>query len=159
MKKKIILISAILGLFFLISAQAALACYCSDCGCDCVGTGTPGYWKNHPEAWPVNSIEIGSVWYTVSEAIAMLDQPVKGDKSITIFKALVAAKLNVAAGACDCCIDFQIEMADLWLEWYPYGSGVKASGAQWQEWGECLYWDLDDYNNGRLCAPSRDSLE
>ena len=20
------------------------------------GTGTPGYWKNHPEAWPVNSI-------------------------------------------------------------------------------------------------------
>ncbi len=23
------------------------------------GTGTPGYWKNHPEAWPVDYIKIG----------------------------------------------------------------------------------------------------
>ena len=24
------------------------------CPCSCPGTGTPGYWMNHPEAWPVS---------------------------------------------------------------------------------------------------------
>ncbi len=28
------------------------------------GTGTPGYWKNHPEAWPVSSVIVGGVTYT-----------------------------------------------------------------------------------------------
>ena len=27
------------------------------------GTGTPGYWKNHPEAWPTGSITVGGVTY------------------------------------------------------------------------------------------------
>ena len=39
----------------------------------------------------------------------------------------------------------------------PVGSGVKAGGKKspWRE-GEPLYEMLDDYNNGLLCAPSRD---
>jgi len=35
-----------------------------DAGMYCItapGTGTPGYWKNHPEAWPVEEITIGGV--------------------------------------------------------------------------------------------------
>src|SRR5262245_40288062 len=28
------------------------------------GTGTPGYWKNHPEAWPVADIKIGNTIFT-----------------------------------------------------------------------------------------------
>ena len=28
------------------------------------GTGTPGFWKNHPEAWPVSSVTVGGVTYT-----------------------------------------------------------------------------------------------
>jgi hypothetical protein len=34
----------------------------------------------------------------------------------------------------------------------PIGSGVAASSP---EWGEPLHTTLDDYNNGRLCAPQR----
>jgi len=34
------------------------------------GTGTPGYWKNHPEAWPVSSITVGGLTYTKAQAIA-----------------------------------------------------------------------------------------
>ena len=34
------------------------------------GTGTPGYWKNHPEAWPVETDHGWRVTYTKEEAIA-----------------------------------------------------------------------------------------
>ena len=61
------------------------------------GTGTPGYWKNHPEAWPVGEITIGGVVYTKAEAIAVMESGDK-DKSFTMFRHLVSAKLNVLAG-------------------------------------------------------------
>src|SRR4051794_26153743 len=37
------------------------------------GTGTPGYWKNHPEAWPTQTITIGGGTYTKAAAIAWPD--------------------------------------------------------------------------------------
>jgi hypothetical protein len=36
----------------------------------------------------------------------------------------------------------------------PIGSGVAASSPEWGE-GQPLHTTLDDYNNGRLCAPQR----
>lgn len=122
------------------------------------GTGTPGYWKNHPEAWPVATIEIGGVTYTKAEAIAWMKGG-DGDKTLTMFRALVAAKLNVLIGNDDSCIDEVIGLADDWFVLYgPVGSGVKAKTLAWKI-GELLYHELDDYNNGLLCAPSRDALE
>ena len=64
------------------------------------GTGTPGYWKNHPSAWPspyTNGITIGGVTYTKSQVIAILSKPGK-DKRATMFSSLVLAILNVALG-------------------------------------------------------------
>lgn len=127
------------------------------------GTGTPGYWKNHPEAWPVEVITIGGVTYTKEQAIANMGEPEKGDKTYTMFRALVAAKLNVWAGNDDSCIADTIDAADDWME--TYGSlvtdeKVKAGGknSPWRD-GEPRYEELDDYNNGDLpCAKSRDVL-
>jgi hypothetical protein len=122
------------------------------------GTGTPGYWKNHPDAWPVEEITIGGVTYTRSQAIGIMRRPERGDKTYTMFRALVAAKLNVAAGNESSCIEDTIEAADEWMaEHGPAGSGVRGGGRRspWRD-GEPLYERLDDYNNGRLCAPSRD---
>jgi hypothetical protein len=119
------------------------------------GVGTPGFWKNHPEAWPVDTITIGGVTYTKAEAIAWMDAAEKGDKTLTMFSQLVAAKLNVLAGNEAGCINGTIAAADLWMATYgPVGSGVKASSAAWAIGGP-LATTLDDYNNGRLCAPSR----
>lgn len=73
---------------FLIGTASA---YDNDNGCL-----SPGYWKNHD--WPVDSIQIGGVCYTEAQAKEIMCQPVKGDKTITLFKALVAAKLNEANG-------------------------------------------------------------
>jgi hypothetical protein len=123
-----------------------------------VGTGTPGYWQNHPDAWPVGEITIGGAVYAKDEAIALLKTPRKGDKTYTMFAALVAAKLNVLIGNDPSCVAGTIAAADAWMAAYgPVGSGVKAGGADspWRE-GEPLYMMLDAYNNGLLCAPARD---
>lgn len=93
------------------------------------GTGTPGYWKNHPEAWPVENITIGGVTYTKEEAIEILKTPENGDKTYNMFSALVAAKLNVLIGNDDSCINDTILKADKWMATYgPVGSGVTAGG-------------------------------
>ena len=129
------------------------------CPPDGPGTGTPGYWMNHPEAWPVEEITIGGVTYAREDAISYMQDPVRGDKTFTMFPALVAAKLNVLVGNDDSCIADIITAADAWMAAYgPVGSGVAGSSMAWQE-GEYLYLELDDYNNGFLCAPSRDALE
>lgn len=122
------------------------------------GTGTPGYWMNHPEAWPVDVITIGGNVYTKDEAIGLMKDPVKRDKTFTMFPALVAAKLNVLVGNDDSCIADTIAAADAWMAANAVGSGVKGSSEAWKM-GEPLYEELDAYNNGKLCAPSRDALE
>ncbi|MBN1133650.1 MAG: PKD domain-containing protein, partial [Methanosarcinaceae archaeon] len=125
------------------------------------GTGSHGYWKNHLDAWvypdgtPINYIEIGGVLYTKEDAIIEMKKPVKGDKTYTMFPSLVAAKLNVMVGNDGDCINDTIAEADEWMALNPLGSNVRGNSDAW-EIGESLYWELDDYNNGELCAPSRD---
>ena len=133
-----------------------------------VGTGTPGYWKNHPEAWPVGKITIGGVTYQKGSkteygtAIYWLDTEPDQDMSILMFHHLVAAKLNVLIGCESSCIDQTIIDADIWMTpppvgYGPVGSGVPASSPAWQIIGQPLKNMLDDYNNGDLpCALSRD---
>jgi hypothetical protein len=78
--------------------------------------------------------------------IQIMNAPVKGDKTYTMFKALVAAKLNRFAGADVSCINATINLAARWMCDHPVGSGVKASSDAWQDY-EWVYEALDDYNN------------
>jgi len=120
------------------------------------GTGTPGFWKNHPEAWPVQSITIGGVTYTKAQAIAWLSSSVTKDKTITLFASLVSAKLNVLVGNDSSCVSSTIANADNWMAVSgPVGSGVAASSLAWKL-GEPYHRLMDNYNNGMLCAPHRD---
>jgi hypothetical protein len=97
------------------------------------------------------------VSYTVDQAIAVMNARGGGDKSYDLFDQLVATTLNVLAGAeASCIVDTQ-QAADLWLVAHPVGSGVKANSAAWTD-GEPLTSTMDAYNNGDLCAPSRDLL-
>ena len=115
-------------------------------------TRTPGYWKTHPEAWPVDSITIGGTTYTREEALAILWMPERGDKSKTMFRALVAAELNDANGTDVSCVNSEMSSAHDWLMMHPACSNVRGSSDAWHD-GESLATTLDDYNNGRLCAP------
>jgi hypothetical protein len=72
-----------------------------------------------------------------------------------MFRSLVAAKLNVLIGNDSSCVATTIAQADGWMAaWGPVGSRVKASSLAWKL-GEPLHRQLDDYNNGGLCAPAR----
>jgi hypothetical protein len=129
------------------------------------GTGTPGYWKNHPLAWPspyTNGITVGGVFYSKSDAIAILSKPGK-DKRATLFSSLVSAMLNVAVvgpGGThndDSCVATTITAADAWMaSWGVPNTNpiVSGSSAAWAD-GEPLHKQMDAYNNGLLCAPHR----
>jgi hypothetical protein len=119
------------------------------------GTGTPGYWKNHPKAWPSTTITVGGVTYTREQAIKLMGNAGGGDVSYTMFRALVAAMLNVAIGNDSSCVADAIDEANEWLADNRLGSGVKARSGAWKKGGEELKDTLDAYNNGQLCAPHR----
>jgi uncharacterized repeat protein (TIGR01451 family) len=126
------------------------------CVTESPGTGTPGYWKNHPEAWPVDVLDVGGVTYTKDEAIALLTKKVKGidKKAHTLFRALVATKLNVLIGNEFSCVADAVNEADAWLTANPLDERVGKK--EWKQI-EPTKDELDAYNNGLLCAPSRDS--
>jgi hypothetical protein len=132
--------------------------------CDVVECKSPGYWKNHPDDWPGETITIGCKDYNKEEAIEIMRTPVKGDKTYNMFNALVAAKLNINSGCCppSCEIDIIME-ADRWMENNSLGSDVRASSDAWQKVflycgectccttypsGEAIYKKLDAFNNG-----------
>jgi len=137
------------------------------------GAGTPGYWKNHPEAWPVQFIVIGGITYTKDQAIAYMKLAEKytvgkkADGTCIMFFQLVAAVLNVELNKANpdwvtCVAEGDpsvIAAAQAWMTAHPLGSAVKCSTPVWTEVGEPLKNLLDAYNNGLLCCPSRDSLE
>jgi SdrD B-like domain len=118
------------------------------------GTGTPGYWKNHPDAWPVQNITVGGVTYTKAQAIAWLGKVGK-DKTTTMFSSLVPAMLNVMIGNDGSCVSSAIAAGNAWMATYgPVGSGVAGGSYAWSV-GEPTHITLDSYNNGLLCAPHR----
>ncbi len=144
---KILILTACL----IVLSGVAAACDCGTNECK-----TPGYWKNHPEAWPVDCIKIGGVTYSKEKAIEIMQMPVKGDKTYNMFDALVAAKLNVKSGCPSCEINSTITGANSWMKENKLGSGVKASSDAWQDKfkcypsGEDMFQMLDAYNNGQL---------
>jgi hypothetical protein len=69
----------------------------SDCPGGCVHS--QGYWKNHPDAWPVTSLTLGTVTYSQSDLLTILGAPVLGNGLVSLAHQLIAAKLNVANGA------------------------------------------------------------
>jgi hypothetical protein len=120
--------------------------------CDCPPppggcTRTPGYWKNHPEAWPTTNLTVGCVNYTQAQILNVMWMPVRGDATIILFDHLVAAKLNVLNGS-STSINDAIDDADDFLCAHPLFS--KPSGDLKTE-AEGLKDTLADYNEGFDC--------
>jgi hypothetical protein len=63
--------------------------------------------------------------------------------------------LNVKVGNDDSCVATTIITANNWMATYgPVGRNVAASSYAWKI-GEPLHRQMDNYNNGMLCAPHR----
>lgn len=107
-----------------------------------------GFWKNHPSAWPVTSLDLGGETYTQDELITLLKTPVSGDASLILAKQLIAAKLNVANGSNSSSIASTISDADALLSSVggrlPLGIHPSTDvGQNMTAAGE----ELDEYNN------------
>lgn len=116
-----------------------------------------GYWKNHPDEWPVDWIEIGDANYTKNEAINLLEVASAKDATRMLAAQLITAKLNRLSGTCPnfcCCagsanIDEVIEDADKFLMEYPIGSDPQNEDRQYALQLKDL---LNTYNNSK-CDP------
>lgn len=110
-----------------------------------------GYWKNHSSAWPVDSLELGSQTYSMSELLILLKAPTRGDASRILAKQLIAAKLNIANGSNPDPVAEVIESADELLATFPgklpYSVHPStANGHTMVRYARIL----DAYNNGYL---------
>ena len=124
-------------------------------------SGTPGgcvrgqgYWKNHPDQWPVTELQLGSVTYNQQELLDILREPVRGNGLLILAHQLIAAKLNIAAGADPSCIQETIAEADALigdLVIPPIGNGYLAPRD-----AAPLAGILGQFNEGDMCAPSCD---
>jgi hypothetical protein len=114
-----------------------------------------GYWKNHPEAWPVTELQLGNVTYTQDQLLSIMHEPVRGNGILILAKQEIAAKLNIANGADGSCIQQTLADADALigdLVIPPIGDGYLRPRDVQPTAGI-----LGDYNEGDLCAPSCDN--
>lgn len=112
---------------------------------------TQGFWKNHPSDWPVTSLTLGTVTYTQAQLLSILKQPVKGNGLVSLAHQLIAAKLNVAAGATSNTIAATIASADAIIGGLvvpPVGSGSLSTSSVGS-----LVTALDQFNQG-LAGPT-----
>jgi cysteine-rich repeat protein len=128
-------------------------------GDECVFT--QGYWKNHPEAWPVSSLTLGTVSYTQAELLAILNTPVAGNGLIQLAHQLIAAKLNIANGGDSSDIGDEILEADALIDGLvvpPIGEGFLRTSVtsslndeltRFNEHGEC---ENGEPPNGPVCG-------
>ena len=113
---------------------------------------SPGYWKNHPDEWPISEMWIGA---DILEKPALLNilnnckvdgAPANSDDmSMKLAKFLIAVKLNLAAGSDPMDIGAVVVAADEFLL-YDYPPGVCPKGKS-KELSRQLKNTLEQYIN------------
>jgi len=119
---------------------------CGSTGC----TLTLGFWKNHPEDWPVTTLSLGTTSYSQTDLLNILNQPVKGNGLVSLAHQLIAAKLNIANGASGSVIATTIANADSAIGGLvvpPIGSGSLSTSSVGS-----LVTALDNFNNGLVAG-------
>jgi hypothetical protein len=125
----------------------------------------PGFWKNNPSVWPVNSLTLGTITYTENPLLRILSAPpvvrsrlgtVKmTDASLILANQLIAAKLDLLNGSPACPIASTIAAADSLLGNQPFPLEISPSSDEGQRM-IALATTLANYNNGLLtpgCTP------
>ena len=109
---------------------------------------TQGFWKNHPEVWPIGCTPmlLGTVAYTQAQLLSIFNQPTGGNGLISLAHQLIATKLNICNGSNPTNIAATVAAADALIGGLvvpPVGGGFLAPGTT-----SGLTNTLDDYNNG-----------
>ena len=107
---------------------------------------TQGFWKNHAEDWPVQSLTLGTVNYTKTQLLTVLRTPVRGNGLISLSHQLIAAKLNASGATVPSSVATAIAAADALIGGLvvpPIGGGSLSTSST-----SSLTSALDTYNNG-----------
>jgi len=108
-----------------------------------------GFWKSHPEAWPVSTVTVGSVTYTKAEAIAILKTRAKGDMTYVMWREVLCAQLNIAAVPnAPYLSPHAFDLPREFLANNPLGSGVTRSSTTWSNYSAAADL-LHTFNNWR----------
>lgn len=100
----------------------------------------------------MTELQLGNVTYTQQQLLDILHQPVRGNGLLILARQLIAAKLNIAAGADPSCIQETIDEADALigdLVIPPVGDGYLSPRE-----AAPLAGILGDFNEGGMCAPA-----
>src|SRR5204862_8250878 len=123
----------------------------------CPGNKCPlsqGYWKTHPDAWPVTTLTLGTESYTQAELLAILNtNPGRTNSAASLILAhqLIAAKLNLANGSNPCPFAATIAEADALIDGrtIPITPKITPNTAEGQQMVS-LAETLEQYNAGTL---------
>jgi len=102
-----------------------------------------GYWKNHAAGWPVMNLDLGSENLDQTALLNILNTPPRGDATVILARALIAAKLNQASGAGDDMTGV-IADADAYLVDHPVYSNPRKGD---RKAALAFMNDLGDYNS------------
>jgi hypothetical protein len=120
----------------------------------------PGFWANHPEAWAVTSLTLGSQSYDQTEILLILSGGSDGDASLILARQLIAAKLSAAGGVVSAVMDGLISAGDALLADFegklPYN--VEPSSADGQSM-TALSNTLNSFNEGESTTECDDDDE
>ena len=111
-----------------------------------------GYWKNHPADWSVMNLDLGADNLGQVALLEILNASPRGDATVILARALITAKLNMAAGAGDEISDV-IDAADAFLAEHPVFSDPDKAD---RKAALAFMDDLGEYNSGD-CADDGDS--
>jgi len=114
-----------------------------------------GFWKNHPDAWPVADLVIGGMTYSMEELMEILrTPPKKGNSNLILAHQLIAALLNIANGS-----DASV-IADAVADAQSYLTGEDLPGDyQKDKQMNAIGGDLDYYNNRWLTPDCEESAD
>jgi hypothetical protein len=107
-------------------------------------THSAGFWKNHPEAWPVEKIVVGGVIFDLESGLELLNTSIEGKHAQILSKQLLATKLNALFGAETVEVSEVLAQAVEWLTIFNEG------GKPERETAISLAGTLDAFNRGQI---------
>ncbi|HEV8631119.1 MAG TPA: choice-of-anchor A family protein, partial [Thermoanaerobaculia bacterium] len=108
---------------------------------------SPGYWKNHTSAWPVQQLQLGAVVYNQSGILTLLNYG-GTDAATKLARALASTKLNQASGFSHPNLPAIVQQADAFLASHAPGSNPRGAA---QTQANNLKSQLEAYYEGVQC--------
>jgi hypothetical protein len=104
------------------------------------------YFRDHPQSWLVENVQIGGLAYSKAEAMAVLEMEGE-DVRVRVFQEFMAVLLNILRGADYTAIEGSLDQASQWLGRYRLDLQVPEGE---REQGVQLVQALADFNLGMV---------